>query len=121
MQFITNQELIDFAKAAYLDGRLTAQLDKNDTACLYQIFIDGRDCRCAIGAAFSDKTMEKIREERALSRNVSYISDLEIVTFEDLDFAGVLQVTHDNWVEKVHEDSPFVEGEKLEFLKLIGL
>lgn len=117
---ITLDEVKAAARHAYEQGRLTAQ---NGGDCQYSQYINGKECVCAVGAAF---TTEERRDLRIYGGNIRSISNLFYservqIPGADLDRIVEIQKAHDQWADTVRGtiDSITVDAAERHFLREI--
>ena len=123
MRVLTKQDLITAARKAYRDGTLTAQAPTEvERTCIYADTTNGR--YCAIGCALTeDEIAVVLRDEKANTMRCDHhvFTDLNVVAFEDPNFAVDLQEAHDTWCFYAIDNSDTETDEELAFRELIGL
>ena len=121
MRILTKQDLLTAARKAYRDGTLTAQAPTEvERTCIYAD-INGR--HCAIGCALTeDEIAVVLRDEKANTMRCDHhiFTDLNVVAFEDPNFAVYLQDAHDKWCFYATDDPDIETDEERAFRKLIG-
>lgn len=98
LQTITLRDVVVAGRKAYEEGRLTAQ---NGGECMYRQEINGKECRCVVGAAMTDETLDQLEASSNMSgkvsRDMTRLSGRFTIPDSDLFAIQDLQNEHDFW------------------------
>lgn len=118
MKTLTNEDLINNARMAFNQNRLTAQApNPSDRKCVYrQMCIDNIERCCAIGASIdNDVNLQNVNYFRVLDLIAS-----KLINFEDVKFASKFQSTHDRWCHAASTQHRDTELFKQNFVDMIS-
>lgn len=115
MQRLRLQEVVD-ANYEALKNRTLGALKHDD--CKYEY---GDGCKCAVGVALSEETLNNIRKDSDLQiLGIGVLKQRKIIEFEDMqefDCIFHLQFLHDIWCkENYYKDEKKIERAKKKFI-----
>jgi superfamily II RNA helicase len=121
MQTLTLDDVLKAGRAAYEAKTLTAQ--STNPACVYRDRVTG--CKCVVGSAMTDETLDEIQSLHAMSSRVTALSrQQKIIAFADAEaestIAG-LQEAHDQWCRTLNTSSvhSIVRAAEADFVRLL--
>jgi len=121
MQTLTLDDVLKAGRAAYEAKTLTAQ--STNPACVYRDRVTG--CKCVVGSAMTDETLDAIQGLHAMSSRVTALARQEkVIAFADDDQASTivgLQEAHDQWcrARNVSSSNSQVEDAEADFVRLL--
>lgn len=124
MRVLKTKELIENARKAYSEKRLSAQQQHNllGSGCLYHVNIDGKNCGCAIGVSLNAEEIAKINQLDLNIYPVHHLINQQVVDFEDMRTADWLQSVHDDWANSVFhnaDDAAYCSTMEQNFLDIL--